>query len=208
MGLVAEKPWADVTMTAVAERAGIKLSTLRKAYDGRMAILADFNRGIDAGVFDGTDPELADESALDRLFDVLTRRLDALEPQRPALQALVRAARRDPVLVAELNSLALTSLRWMLIAAGIKAEGVRGLALTQALVVAYFKVLRVWFKDEDPGKVRTMAALDRGLKRGADAMKRISRAEGWLAPFKRAFKERARKPRARADEEPDAAVGA
>ena len=194
MGLVAERPWPDVTMSAVAERAGIKPSALRNAYDGRMAILADFYRRIDAEVLDGTDPELAAEPARDRLFDVLMRRLDALEPYKPALRAIACAARADPVFAAELNSLALTSQRWMLTAAGINASGVRGLALTQALVVAYVKVMRVWFKDEDPGKASTMAALDRELKRGAAALERIDRAERWLAPFKRAFTRGRKRP--------------
>ena len=194
MGLVAERPWPEVTMAAVAERAGVKPSALRKVYDGRMAILADFYRRIDAEVLDGTDPELAEEPALDRLFDVLMRRLDALEPHKPALKAIYRAARTDPVFAAELNSLALTSQRWMLTAAGINASGVRGLALTQALVVAYLKVMRVWFKDEDPGKASTMAALDRELKRGSDLLDRLDRAERWFAPFKRAFTGRRRGP--------------
>ncbi|MEI2383638.1 TetR/AcrR family transcriptional regulator [Breoghania sp. JC706] len=193
MGLVAERSWPDVTMAAVAERAGVKPSALRKVYDGRMAILADFYRRIDAEVLDGTEAELAEEPALDRLFDVLMRRLDALEPHKPALEAIYRAARTDPVFAAELNSLALTSLRWMLTAAGINAGGVRGLALTQALVVAYIKVMRVWFKDEDPGKARTMAALDRELKRGSDLLDRLDRAERWFAPFKRVFADRRRR---------------
>ncbi|PTW53198.1 TetR family transcriptional regulator [Breoghania corrubedonensis] len=193
MGLVAERPWPEVTMAAVAERAGIKPSALRKAYDGRMAILAEFYRRIDAEVLDGCDPEIADEPALDRLFDVLMRRLDALEPYKNALQAIGRSARRDPVFAAELNSLALTSQRWMLTAAGINASGVRGLALTQALVVAYLKVMRVWLKDEDPGKASTMAALDRELKRGADILGRIDRADRWFAPFRRAFAQRGKR---------------
>ncbi|WP_321502151.1 TetR/AcrR family transcriptional regulator [Breoghania sp.] len=196
MDLVAERPWPDVTMAEVAERAKVKPSALRKAYDGRMAILADYFRRIDAEVLDGSDPDLADEAAVDRLFDVLMRRLDALEEHKSSLRALARAARRDPVLAAELNALALTSQRWMLTAAGITVSGLGGLALTQALVVAFLRVLKVWFKDEDPGQAATMAALDRELKRGAGVMERIDRAERWCRPFKRAFS-RARSHRGR-----------
>ncbi len=202
MELVAEKPWPDVTMAEVAERAKVKPSALRKTYDGRMAILADYFRRIDAEVLDGSDPDLAEEGAVDRLFDVLMRRLDALEEHKSALRALARAARREPVLAAELNSLALTSQRWMLTAAGITVSGLSGLALTQALVVAFLRVLKVWFKDEDPGQAATMAALDRELKRGAGIMERIDRAERWCRPFRRAFSE------ARSRRERNSAAGA
>lgn len=208
MALVAEQPWDQVTMPAVAERAGVKPSTLRTAYDTRHAMLADFYRRIDVEVLDGTDPDMNDEPAIDRLFDVLMRRLDALAPYKPALRSLAAAARRDPFFAAELNALALTSQRWMLTAARIPSSGVRGFALTQVLVVAFVRVLGVWMEDEDPGKARTMAALDTELRRGASALARLDRAERLFEPLKRAFAARreaaSRTPRAEAEAAPEA----
>ena len=46
LALAAERPWDEVTLPALAERAGVTLAALRGAYDGRLAVLADFVRRI------------------------------------------------------------------------------------------------------------------------------------------------------------------
>lgn len=176
MRLVGEEPWEAVTMQALAEAAGVKPSTLRAAYDSRIAVLEDFFRRIDAQVLDAVDPDMAGEPASDRLFDVLMSRLDAYEPHRAALRALVREAWGNPLLAAELNRISLTSQSWMLTAAGIDASGLGGLAKAQGLVIAFARVVGVWLDDEDPGKARTMAALDRELQRGATVLSRLDKA--------------------------------
>ncbi|AXS41445.1 TetR/AcrR family transcriptional regulator [Breoghania sp. L-A4] len=196
MALLAEQPWETVTMTEVAGRAGVKPSVLRGAYDGRIAILADFFRRIDAKVLDGLDPDLADEPPLDRLFDVLMSRLDALAPDKPALRALADEAWRNPALAAKLNRIAVRSQAWMLSAAGIESAGLHGAAKTQGLAIAFARVMGVWFTDEDPGQARTMAALDTELKRGAAILGRIDRAGAFLASLKR-FSRSARRGGAR-----------
>ena len=47
MALAAERPWSEVTLAAIAERAGVTLAELRAQFDGRLAILADYVRRID-----------------------------------------------------------------------------------------------------------------------------------------------------------------
>ena len=188
-------------MTEIAGRAGVKPSTLRGAYDGRLAILADFFRRIDAKVLDGLDEDLADEPPLDRLFDVLMSRLDALSPYKPALRALAEEAWRNPALAARLNRIAVRSQSWMLSAAGIEWSGLQGAAKTQGLAIAFARVLGVWFTDEDPGQARTMAALDSELKRGAAILGRLDKAGAFVASLKR-FSRNARRGRGA---KPDAA---
>ena len=39
--------------------------------------------------------------------------------------------------------------------------------LFRSLALLYASVLRTWLDDDDPGLARTLAALDRGLARGA-----------------------------------------
>jgi hypothetical protein len=101
------------------------------------------------------------------LFDVLMRRLEVLAPHKAAMRSLMRSATRNPRLALTLNGLAVRSQQWMLTAADIDAAGPGGMVRAQGLALLYASVLRVWLEDDDPGLARTMAALDRGLGRGA-----------------------------------------
>lgn len=182
MTLAAERPWNDVTLEALAERAGVTLAALRASYDGRLAVLADFVRSVDEGVLAGIDPTLATETPRERLFDLLFARFEALAPHKQAIRNLGRAARRDPLLAFCLNNIATTSMVWMLAAAGIPAQGGRGMLRAQALAVVWARVMRVWLGDNDPGLASTMAALDKRLREAERAAKRLDWLEQCLCP--------------------------
>ena len=193
MALAAERPWEEVTLEAIAERAGVTLSALRASYDGRLAVLADFVRSVDETVLAGIDPTLATETPRERLFDLLFARFEALAPHKQAIRNLGRAARRDPLLALCLNGIATTSMVWMLAAAGLPAQGARGMLRAQALAVVWARVMRVGLGDNDPGLASTMAALDKRLKEAERAAKRLHRLEQCLCPRRssRAGSERA-----------------
>jgi len=59
------------------------------------------------------------------------------------------------------------SMQWMLTAADIHASGPRGMLRAQGLAMLWVRVLRTFVNDEDEGRARTMAQLDRALGRGA-----------------------------------------
>lgn len=176
MALAAERPWNELTLEALAERAGVTLSALRASYDGRLAVLADFVRSVDERVLAGVDPTLATESPRERLFDLLFARFEALAPHKQAIRNLGRAARRDPLFALCLNNITTTSMVWMLAAAGIPAQGGRGMLRAQALAGVWARVMRVWLGDNDPGLAPTMAALDKRLREVERAAKRLD----WL----------------------------
>ena len=178
--LAAERPWEEVTLEALAERAGVTLAALRAAYDGRLSVLADFVRRIDERVLAGLDPDMAEETPRERLFDVLFSRLEALGPHRQAIRNLGEATRRDPLLGLELNRIVTGSMAWMLTAAGIAATGGRGLVLAQGLALVWGRVTRVWLDDEDPGLARTMAELDRQLRQAERNYLRLHRIGRFL----------------------------
>jgi AcrR family transcriptional regulator len=164
LGLMAERPWEEVTLVAIAERAEISLAALRAGFDGRLAILAEFVRRTDEKVLASIDPELREEAPRERLFDVLFSRFEALGPHKRAIRNLSKAARCDPLLALELNRIAIGSMAWMLAAAGIPASGGSGLIKAQGLALVFAQVMRVWLDDDDPGLARTMAELDRRLR--------------------------------------------
>lgn len=185
MELAAERPWEEVTLEMLAERVGVTLSGLRAAYDGRIAVIADFSRRIDERVLAELDADLAEEAARERLFDVLFSRLEALAPYKAAIRNLGVASRRDPLLALELNRIVAGSMAWMLSGAGIDAVGATGLVRAQGLTLVWARVLRTWLDDHDPGLARTMAELDTRLRQAERSVRRVHRLGGLLQGFRR-----------------------
>ncbi len=164
--LLAEKSIEDIGFTEIATRAGVSLAQLREIFGTRLAIVAAHVKEIDRRVLAVEDAEMTEESPRERLFDVLMRRIELLEPHKAAIRSLLRSCTRDPGLALALNGLAVRSQQWMLTAADIDAAGPRGMLRAQGLALLYASVLRTWVHDEDPGQARTMASLDRALARG------------------------------------------
>jgi AcrR family transcriptional regulator len=166
LALLAEKPFEQIGVAALAARAEVPLSELRAEFGSTFDVLAAFARETDKKVLANLDKEVEESTPRDRLFDVLMRRFETLAPHRPALRSLARSARRDPVLALGLNRLVVRSQQWMLAAAGIDTAGALGHARAQALAILYAKAMRSFLDDDDPGLARTMAALDRELATG------------------------------------------
>jgi AcrR family transcriptional regulator len=164
--LLAEHPWIEIDLSDIAAEAGLSLAQLRAEFGSPLAILAAYIKTVDEAVLNGSDiNDNSEESPRERLFDVLMRRLDILTPEKEAIGSLLHSARRNPPLAFALNGMAVQSQRWMLTAAGIKANGPKGIIRAQGLALMFAQVLTVWLDDE-PGLDRTMAALDRGLTSG------------------------------------------
>ena len=183
MELAAERDWDRIEISDVAERAGVTLLEFREAFPSKGAVLGSFNRRIDQLVLGDDDKSLSEESTRDRIFDVLMRRFDALSPYKYALKRMAPSLARDPLTLAALNQAALNSMRFMLAAAGVETEGPMGAFKLQGAVLAYAKVMDVWFRDEDPGLSRTMAALDEELKRGGMVINRLEDLERMTQPL-------------------------
>jgi AcrR family transcriptional regulator len=164
MALLGEKRFEAIGLGEIAERSGHSLADLRDAYDGKISILGDFIRRTDRAVLDGVEPPSEEESARDRLFDIVMRRFDQLAPHKAALGSLESSVRRDPGLALCLNRIALDSARFMLAAAGISTGGLLGAARAQGYVLMMGKIVPVWRDDHDPDLARTMSTLDRALE--------------------------------------------
>ncbi|HEY4863486.1 MAG TPA: TetR/AcrR family transcriptional regulator, partial [Xanthobacteraceae bacterium] len=167
LALLVEKPFEKIGLAAVAEKAGVSLADMRGEFGSTFDIVSAFVRETDRKVLAGGEGEDAESTARDRLFDVLMRRFEALQPHREAVRSLVRSAERHPRFALALNKLAVRSQQWMLSAAGIDSSGWIGGIRAQAVAVMFARVIRVWLHDDDPGLGRTMAELDRDLATGA-----------------------------------------
>jgi AcrR family transcriptional regulator len=184
MELAAERRWEDITLSDIALRAGMSLADFRDHFPSKGAVLAGFTRRIDRIVLEGTTTDLAGETAKERLFDVLMRRIDALKPYRDALQSISDWSRSDLMGAAALNGVMLNSMRFMLEAAGIDSEGPVGSLKLQGLALAWNRILDTWFEDDDPGLSATMAALDRELTRGDRLVARAEDLQRLTAPLR------------------------
>ena len=184
MELAAEQAFDEITITAIAERAGVSLADFRDCFPSKGAVLAAFNRRIDRIVLDGATGDLVDENAKERLFDVLMRRFDALTPYRLAIAEIARWARGEPLAAAALNRMVVNSMRFMLEAAGIESDGAVGALKLQGLTIAWARLVNVWLDDDDPGMAATMAELDRTLRRGDMLVARAEDVERLTSPLR------------------------
>jgi AcrR family transcriptional regulator len=175
LSLAAEKGWRDLALADIAQAAGMSLAELYALHPSKQAILDAYRRGIDRAVL--ADTEVPEGSAKDRLFDVLMRRLDKLEPHKAGLLIIGEDSARDPLaVVCGLGRLE-HSMAAMLEAAGISAGGLRGVLRTKGLSAVYLSALRAWFKDETADKSKTMVALDKALGRAERLATRFHRPE-------------------------------
>ena len=173
--LAAEHGWARLTMGRIAHGANVSLSELYTHYPSKGALLAAFLARVDAAMApDGAGSAAGggiEGSARDRLFDAVMRRFDVLNPHKEAVRAILRAARRDPVVLWDGHAPFRRSLMWMLECAGLRSDGLVGAIRVEGLAVIYLNALRVWLRDDSPDMERTMAALDRQLMRAETVMR-------------------------------------
>lgn len=163
LSLAAERGWRRTSLFEIAAAAKLSLAELYKLYPSKAAILSAFVQHIDETVLAEGAGE--GETPRDRLFDMLMRRFEALRPHKSAVEAILRDSGADPIgLLCGMPRL-LRSMAWTLEAAEIGSHGLLGRACAQALAAIYLASLRVWLSDDTPDMSRTMAALDKGLRR-------------------------------------------
>ncbi len=169
--LSAAKGWRSLSLACIADEAGVGLAELHRAFASKTAIFSGFLDTIDAKVLAGGKGD-ADEEPRDRLFDVLMRRFDALDPHKAAIAAILPETLFDPAAASVLAPRLIRSMAWMLEAAGLSSAGLGGRLRAKGLALVYMNALRVWLGDDSPDMAKTMAALDKGLKR-AEGLARL-----------------------------------
>ncbi len=175
MRLAARSGWRDTELGDIAVEAGVGLDVLRRHFQSKTQILAAFSRMIDDAVLSSLRAEDRAMHRRDRLFDVIMTRFEKMLPYKAAIESIVASQRFSPCAALAQLGPVVASQYWMLAAAGAPVEGVRGALRVKGMTALYARVLSVWLEDKDPGMARTMAALDRGLRRGEDFMRRMDR---------------------------------
>ena len=159
--------WRRTRLADIAEEAGLTLAELHARFTSKDAVLDGLFRHVDRIVLEGAQKSAdQDASYRDRLFDILMQRFDALNPHKAGLRAVVRDAGSGGI--AEFlcgGCRLLRSMRWMLEAAGIGTAGPFGGLRVKGLAVVFAATVQVWLRDDSEDMAKTMAALDRNLRR-------------------------------------------
>jgi len=163
MDLAGTEGWSRLSLSRIAEAAGVGLAEVQAVFPVKAAILDAFMAEIDQQVLSGGVAD-ADDAVRDRLFEVLMRRFEALAPYKAGVAAVLRDV-IDPTVGLIGVPCFLRSMAWMLEAAGLSSGGIMGLARLKGLALIDANTARVWLRDDSPDMAKTMAALDRGLRR-------------------------------------------
>jgi len=172
MKLAADRSWTEITLRDVALSAGLTLSDLRGRVSSKTDILIGLLKAADGEVLRNAEQVDLSQAPRDRLFEVLMSRFDTLEPYKAGLKSVAQSASFTPIIVRHI----LASQAWMLTVAGINADGISGGVKTAGLASVYAQTFRTWLADDDLGLARTMAALDRHLRRGERTISSMSEA--------------------------------
>jgi len=164
LALIARDGWHRLSMAEIAAEAGLPILNLYRAFPSKGAVLQAFFRRIDEAVLSTPIEADVDERPRDRVFDLLMRRFDALQPYRGAIEVLGRELPTDPLTALAMGAGLLRSMSWMLEAAGISADGLSGALAVKLTAAAYMRTVRNWLRDDSIDLALTMAALDRRLR--------------------------------------------
>lgn len=167
--LAAERRWSEISMLDIAEAAGIGLADLRREFPSKSAVLAGFTRAIDDVILSKAQKPQSGTSSRDAIFEVLMSRFDAMEPYKAGLKSIFADLGFDTEAAKRLFA----SQAWMLNAAGVPLDGIGGSIRVFGLASVYTAAFRTWLADDDPGLARTMALLDRRLRRGEQSLRTL-----------------------------------
>lgn len=172
LALASERGWRTLSLADIAARAGVALVEAYRSCPDKIAILARMIGETDRAVL-AQGAAAATDSPRDRMFEILMRRFDALQSRREGMVAILRDLASDPAALLCLSPRLERSMAWMLESAGISSSGCAGSIKAKGLTLVYLDALRVWMKDDNPDMARTMAALDKGLRRAEQVVRSL-----------------------------------
>jgi len=165
LALARRRAWTDVTLADVAEQAELPVAAVYRVLPSKSAVVDAFLRRVDDELAKPTDELAADYDEKDQLFDALMSCLEALEVEREAVRSIYDALRCDPLSLLVLGPALLRSMNAVLDRAGAPGFALGRLLRARLLGVVWIRLLPVWLEDDPHDLARTMAFLDREIRR-------------------------------------------
>ena len=167
--------WVRMSIADIAEEANLSEAIVCTRYPTKALLLNEFMRHIDDLVLSQNVPFDEFDLARDRILEILMLRFEAMQPYKKALRQINRDLPKTPISIIANGPSAALSMAKMLAAANLTANGLMGIAHAHGLLVVWLATARVWLQDDSPDMPRTMAALDRNLRRGEKCLKMLPR---------------------------------
>ena len=158
--------WRTLTLSDLARAAGRPVSDFYGASMGEAVDCVE--EAFDRAISDNLEALDASQTVRDRLFDLTMKRFEAMEPHRAAILAMEAGMDRDPILLATAHQRHVRCARWVLALAGLEADGMTGNARAQGLGVIIGQARGAWRGDDAGDFTKTMASLDKNLRRAEE----------------------------------------
>lgn len=166
LAVAGDTPWRELTLAKLAQAAARPLSDFYGASLGEAVDCVE--EAFDRAIADGADELDPGQSVRDRLFELIMRRFEAMEPHRKAILSMEHGVDRDPTLMAAAHQRHVRCARWVLALAGLEADGMTGQARAQGLGVIIGQARAAWRGDDAGDFAKTMASLDKNLRRAEE----------------------------------------
>ena len=161
LALAAERPWREVSLRDVAERAGVDFAQLYAKAPAKPLLVLRLSLRLDrAALATAATPS---DDVHDRLFDATMARVEAMEAHRAALISMARG--EGAITLAPHFPI---TARAILEAAGVIATAARLAAMT----LVWARSVQVW-RDDEGALNRTMAEIDKRLRQMRERLGRI-----------------------------------
>ena len=180
LSVAGETPWRELTLAKLAHAAARPVSDFYGASLGEAVDCVE--EAFDRAIADNTDQLDPSQSVRDRLFELIMRRFEAMEPHRKAVLSMEHGLDRDPTLMAAAHQRHVRCARWVLALAGLEADGMTGQARAQGLGVIIGQARAAWRGDDAGDFAKTMASLDKNLRRAEEMFGRWAGFEGKPKP--------------------------
>ena len=168
--------WRTLTLLDLARAAGRPVSDFYGASMGEAVDCVE--EAFDRAISDNLEALEASQTVRDRLFDLVMKRFEAMEPHRAAILAMEAGVDRDPILLTAQHQRHVRCARWVLALAGLEADGMTGNARAQGLGVIIGQARSAWRGDDAGDFTKTMASLDKNLRRAEEMFGRWAGFEG------------------------------
>lgn len=165
--------WDDVSLRDIADAAGCSLADVMEHFDDKADILNVFFQHVDRAMLDAAGDVEREQTPRDAVFEVIMSRFDLMAPYKAGLRSIMDASPASLMPDPTLMRMTMKTQNKIMQAAGLSSAGGPALVRQLGLARVYDQVFRIWLHDDDAGMARTMAALDKRLRRGEQTLRTL-----------------------------------